>query len=332
MKKSLLALAVLGAFASVASAQSSVTVYGIMDAGIVYDSGIVPAGSNLKMNSGIASASRLGFRGTEDLGGGLSAQFVLESGISINTGAGTQAGLLFGRQSFVGLKSTSWGEANMGRQYTPYYTTMAAADPFNNGMAGKFTNVMASSGVRMDNTLKYSSPNLNGFTGDVAWGFGGVAGNASGSSALGLAGGYAKGPLYVRLAYHKLNNAANTDNAKNTGLAVTYDFGVVKAHGAYAVNKGLATLDTTDLLLGVTVPLGRHKFLASYINKNDKSALNRDANQWAVGYLYSLSKRTDLYTAYGRINNKNGGVLTVGNNTEAGTGDRAINLGVRHTF
>ncbi len=199
-------------------------------------------------------------------------------------------------------------------------------------MAGKFGNIMATSGVRMDNTLKYSTPDLAGFSGDLAWGFGGVAGSTSSSSALGLAAGYAKGPLYVRLAHHKLNNATATDSAKNTALAATYDFGPVKLHGVYGVNKGTTTVDNTDLLVGVTVPFGAHKILASYIRKDDKSSVNRDADQWAIGYTYALSKRTDFYSAYGRINNKNGATFTVGNNTEAGTTDRAFNLGIRHTF
>jgi predicted porin len=330
MKNSVLALAALSAFAGAASAQTSVTIYGIVDAGIVSDSG-GPAGSVLKMNSGIAAASRLGFRGIEDLGGGLSANFVLETGMSINTGVLTQTGLIFGRQSFVGLKG-GFGAVNFGRQYTPYYLTVAAADPYANGTAGRFANIMASSGTRMDNTIKYSTPDFNGFSGDLAYSLGGVAGNNSANSATGLAVGYAQGPVYVRLAHHKLNNAAATDSAKNTALAATYDFKVAKAHFVYGVNKGTGTVDNSDLLLGVTVPFGVHKVMASYIRKNDKSSLDRDADQWAIGYFYAFSKRTDLYTAYGRINNKNGAAFTVGNNTEAGTGDRAFNLGLRHTF
>lgn len=329
MKKSLLALAVIGSFAGAASAQTNVSIYGVVDAGIVLEKGGA-AGSVSKLTSGVASASRIGFRGTEDLGGGLSANFVLENGFNEDTGAMT-GGLLFGRQAFVGLKG-GFGATNFGRQYTPHYLVSASADPFGNGMAGRFTNLMANSGTRMDNTVKYTSPTWSGVTGELAYGFGEVAGNNSGSRAIGASLGYAAGPVKVGLGYHKLNNAAATDSAKNTVLAGTYDFGVAKAHLAYGKNKGLGAIDNNDLLIGATVPFGAHKLLASYIRKDDDSALNRDANQWALGYSYALSKRTDFYTAYARINNKRGAAFTVGNNTEAGSGNKAFNLGVRHTF
>eukprot|EP01040_Poterioochromonas_malhamensis_P026971 gene26971-34042_t len=103
MKKSLLALSLLSAF-GVASAQSSVTMYGVVDAGITYDNG-PSAGTVTKLESGIESGSRLGFRGTEDLGSGLKALFVLEQGFDIDTGRSGQGGRLFGRQAWVGLNS-----------------------------------------------------------------------------------------------------------------------------------------------------------------------------------------------------------------------------------
>ncbi len=341
MKKSLLALAVLGAFAGVASAQTNVTIYGIADVGFVFERGGA-AGSVTKLTSGVASGSRLGFRGTEDLGGGLSANFTLENGFNLDTGAISGATTtvanppLFGRQVFVGLKG-GFGAVNMGRQYTPHYSILVAADPFGNGMAGKITNVMTSV-VRTDNLVKYTAPAMGGFSADVAYGFGEVAGNNSASRTIGLNLKYAAGPVMVGLGFHDLNNATNTDDAKNTLLAGTYDFRVAKAHLAYGINKGTGTVDNRDLMAGVTVPFGASKLLASYIRKDDKSALNRDASQWAIGYLYALSKRTDLYAAYGNITNKNGATFRVGNNTESATsvpaasGDRAFNLGIRHSF
>ena len=93
-----------------------------------------------------------------------------------------------------------------------------------------------------------------------------------------------------------------------------------------------ASTDGNEVLLGVTAPLGTGTLMASVMRKNDKTVFNQDARAWGVGYLYPLSKRTNLYTAYGAINNRNGASYTVANNTEAGTGDRAFNLGVRHSF
>jgi predicted porin len=362
MKKSILVLAVLGAFTNAASAQSSVTVYGVVDAGIVAEKGGA-AGSVTKLTSGVASGSRLGFKGTEDLGGGLSALFVLENGFQVDTGALGQSpaggqSTLFGRQAFVGLGSNGFGTVTLGRQYTPHYLAVDFADPFGTGLAGDAVNILPNTGdaqSRMNNTVKYATPNLSGFAGELAYGFGEVAGDTSAKRQIGASVGYTGGPFAVRLGYHNLNNATAPNqpgnNAKNTILAATYNFEVAKVHLAYGVDKGTgssplrntlnaygrptaptASTDSTDALLGVTVPFGQHTVLASYIRKNDKTALNQDADQWAIGYRYALSKRTDLYTAYARIKNKNGAGYTVGSAIEAGSGDKAFNLGVRHTF
>lgn len=355
MKKKTLAVSVLAAFSGAAFAQSTVNMYGVVDAAFVAESGGA-AGSVKKLSSGVGSGSRLGFKGTEDLGGGMSALFVLENGFNADTGTLGQGGLLFGRQAYVGL-SGGFGTATFGRQYTPQFLTVLAADPFGTGSAGNAPNILplTGSGSRMDNTFKYVTPSFNGVTGEVAYGFGEVAGDNSASRQVGVAIAYAGGPLTVRLGYHNRNNdtatVKNTDDGKNTLLAATYDFGVAKAFFAYGVNKGLnsaplrnatnpygsavvptPSTDSTDVLLGVTVPFGANRVMASYIRKNDKTAFNQDADQIAVGYFHALSKRTDLYAVYARIDNKHGAGYTVGGAIEPGSGDKALNLGIRHTF
>lgn len=355
MKKSIMAGAVLAAVAGGAFAQSSVTIYGIVDAAVVAESGGA-AGSLKKISSGVGSGSRLGFKGIEDLGGGLSALFVLENGFNADTGTLGQGGLLFGRQAYVGL-SGGFGTATFGRQYTPHFLTILTADPFNTGSAGNAPNILplTGSGSRMDNTVKYVTPSFSGFTGEVAYGFGEVAGDNTASRQVGVALAYSGGPLNIRLGHHNRNNdtatVKNTENGKNTILGASYDFGVAKAHFAYGVNKGLnsATLrnttnpygsavaptpstDSQDVLLGVTVPFGANRLMASYVRRNDKTAFNQDADQVAVGYFYGLSKRTDLYAVYARIDNKNRAGYTVGGAIEAGSGDKALNLGIRHMF
>ncbi|MEC5217550.1 putative porin [Actimicrobium sp. GrIS 1.19] len=356
MKYSTLAVLLIGAASGTAMAQTNVTVYGIADVGLVAERGSA-AGSVSKLTSGIASGSRLGFRGTEDLGGGLAANFLLETGIAIDAGGFNQSNTAFGRQAFVGL-SGGFGALTLGRQYTPQYLTLVLADPFGTGLAGDAANIMPNTGdaaSRMNNTIKYASPNLQGFTGEVAYGFGEVAGSTKAARQYGAAIGYANGPIAVRLGYHNRNNdtatVTNTSAAKNTLLALTYDLSVVKLHLGYGVDKGtnssilrntgnpygsavapIASTDSRDLLLGVTVPFGVHTLLGSYIRKDDKTGNNRDANQWAIGYRYALSKRTDLYSSYARIKNDNGAGYTVGSAIEAGSGDKAFNVGVRHTF
>jgi len=358
MKQKVLAAAILAAAGiqgAPALAQSSVTIYGLIDTGMVVESGGA-AGHVTKMTSGISGGSRIGFKGTEDLGGGMSALFLLESGFQNDTGALGQGGLLFGRQSYVGLNG-GFGTVTAGRQYTPQYLVLSAVDPFGTGYAGDAANLMPNTGngaSRMDNTIKYASPNFGGVTGELAYGFGETAGNTKAASQLGAAIGYANGPLNVRLGFHGRNNdtvTTSTATGRSTLLGATYNFGPVKLHAAYGVNKGLnssplrntvnpygtgaivASTNSEDMLIGVTVPFGvSHTFLASYIRKNDKTALNQDAAQVAVGYRYAMSKRTDLYAMYAHINNKNGAPYTVGSSIEAGSGSSAWNLGIRHTF
>ena len=100
---------------------------------------------------------------------------------------------------------------------------------------------------------------------------------------------------------------------------------------AYA-RAPIASLESNDMLIGAQIPLGAGTIMTSYTHKNDKTANNQDANQFAVGYLYALSKRTGAYASYAKIKNKNGAGYTVGNNNEAGTGDKAFNVGIRHSF
>ncbi|WP_194722578.1 porin, partial [Noviherbaspirillum malthae] len=133
MKKSLIALAVLGTVAGASFAQTNVTVYGVADAGLArIDNGRV---NTTALQSGQQSGSRIGFRGTEDLGGGLSAIFTLENGFNIDDGTLGQGGRLFGRQAFVGLQG-GFGAVKLGRQYNPIRTAVENIDPFGLGLAG----------------------------------------------------------------------------------------------------------------------------------------------------------------------------------------------------
>lgn len=338
------------------AAQSTVTLYGLVDVGLVRETG-GRTGSVNKLTSGMASGSRFGFRGTEDLGDGMSALFLLESGFQADTGVQGQGGALFGRQAYVGLRSDKLGSLLLGRQYTPEYGTLLMADPFSTGLAGDAANLIPNTGnaaSRMDNTVKYLSPSFGGVTAELARGFGEVAGASNAQGQWGGALAYAAGPLNLRLGVHyRDNDTATTQvgSGRTSLLAATYDFGVLKAHLGYGVDKGVnssplrnttnpygaataptASTDSRDLLIGMTLPIGRHTVLASYIHKDDKTALNQDASQWALGYRYALSKRTDLYTSYAHIRNKNGAAYTVGSAIEAGSGNAAYSLGIRHAF
>lgn len=364
MKKTLITLAVLAAATGVAQAQSSVVIYGTVDAGFVSERG-GKAGTTNKIDSGVASASRLGFKGTEDLGSGLSALFVLESGFNVDTGAQGNNEALFGRQAYVGLSSKTAGTVTLGRQYTPWYNTLSkVADPFAAGYAGSAKNLFPANTTRTSNTVLYTSPNFSGFDADVAYSTGNKDQESLVSSKIGrqmgASVGYANGPLNARLAYNNTSNenvnpALTTGSARNWLAAANYDFAVAKAYVAYGVNKGdnsstrnnanagnlfnIAstgglTNDSTTALIGATVPVGpAGTVMASIIHVNDKNgASNADANQFAVGYSYALSKRTSTYASYAKISNKNNAGYTVGNNSNVGSGDQAFNVGVRHSF
>lgn len=357
-KKNVLAGAVLAVIAGMASAQSNVVVYGIVDAGITHESGGV-AGSVTKVTSGAASASRIGFKGTEDLGSGLSALFVLETGFKIDTGEVDAAGALFNRQAFVGLKNEA-GTLTLGRQYTPYHTTLASvADPFGTALAGTSKNLFPDSGanIRSSNTVVYASPLNNGFSGELAYSFGEKSEMSIGRQ-FGGAIGYAQGPLTVRLAYNSKNGDVETapgvvvrnGNGRNTLLAANYDFKVVKLFAAYGADKGFnsaplanpnnpyggvrptPSTDSNEILLGFTAPVGGGSLIGSVTRKDDKTRFNQDARAWGLGYIYPLSKRTSLYGAYGAISNRNGAGYTVANNSESGSGNRGTNIGMRHSF
>ncbi|MES2757133.1 MAG: porin [Pseudomonadota bacterium] len=360
MNKKIIAAAILAATAGAVSAQSSVTIYGIADAGIVRESGGV-AGTVNKLTSGIGSASRIGFRGTEDLGNGVAAIFTLETGYRMDTGEIDSAGTIFNRQAFVGLK-TRVGTVTLGRQYTPWHQALAqVADPFGTGYAGGSKNQFPDSGtnVRTSNTVIYTAPVTNGFSADVAYSLGEQAGSSKAGRQMGASIGYSAGPLNVRAAInHKNSDVAAAPGVTpisrtigtNKLIAANYDFKVIKVYAAFNVDKGFnsaplgnannpfggvrptASTDGNEILLGLTAPVGPGTVLASVMRKDDKTAFNQDSRAWGVGYFYPLSKRTNLYTAYGTIDNKNGAGYTVANNTESGSGERAFNLGVRHTF
>ncbi|MDM0116924.1 porin [Variovorax sp. J22R133] len=343
-KKATLLACTFALTAGSTSAQSALTTYGLVDLGFVHESGGPNGASVNKLTSGVQSGSRLGFRGAEDLGGGLQGFFILEMGINADTGALGQGGLAFGRQSVVGLKDSALGSVILGRQYTPVANIQTETDPFTTGLAGDSANLISPGGLggnnRMDNTLRYVYTHSSGFSADAVYGFGEVP-DSNAKRQYGGAIGYVSGPIYAKLGYANVNVAQNVP-AKMTFLGAKYNFGVATAHFNYVWNKGSAVFglvnpDSQDLMVGLTVPIGAHQIMASYIHKDDKTAANNDAKQIALGYLYYLSKRTNFYSSVARIDNNAvagapTGFYRVGNATEQGLGDKAFNAGIRHVF
>ncbi|NHB08393.1 porin [Burkholderia cepacia] len=261
MKKSLYALAVLGTFSGIAHAQSSVTLYGIVDEGLNYNSNA--GGSRLyNLTSGGLQGSRWGLRGKEDLGGGLNALFVLENGFDASSGKLGQGGLEFGRQAFVGLGSR-FGTVTLGRQYDAVVDSVGAF-----AVAGQWGTAMSAhagdidnfnNSYRGNNTIKYTSPTYAGVTFVGTYSLGGVAGNVTANQIWSLGASYANGPLTLGAAYLNArtpaanagmfanNTGTGTPSAVTTpvysGFASANTYQVIGVGGAYAF--GAATIGAT---------------------------------------------------------------------------------------
>ncbi|CDG84375.1 porin [Janthinobacterium agaricidamnosum] len=359
MKTSYIALAVFAPFALAAQAQTSNTVYGLLDAGLVAERGCVNGGTctATKLSGGVASGSRLGVTGREALAGDVAAVYTLEAGVLNDTGQSDQNGTLFGRQAYVGLDGRL-GALTLGRQYNPQYLTLTdVADPFKGGMAGSASNLIGFTSKRYDNTVKYSTPLLRGLSASALYSFGESPYSSDINRAYGATLGYANSVVNLSVAHQRKNNIIQAGatmpidtSARNTLVAANVNLGPAIAFAAFGVNKGLgsspwdpsnpygslalsmSSTDSRDMLAGISVPVGAANFMASYIRKDDRDLANRDARQIAIGMTYSFSKRTDFYASYAKIRNTNGAPYTVGNASDAGRGNSAINLGLRYGF
>lgn len=353
MKNPLVALAVL-AVGGVASAQSSVTVFGVLDASVSSYSNKTESAlgdsittKRTALANSAYNTSRLGFRGTEDLGGGLAASFWLEAAVGNDDGkaggnvanTGPAVTGFFNRRSTVSL-SGAWGELRLGRDFVPTFWNDTFFDPFGaNGVganllystSGFNTPNAAANGfvanptqLRAGNTIGYFlPPNLGGVYGQVMYA---LDENTSGESKAGrYTGGrigYASGPLDVALAYGVHTLASTTVAGDTRPLAIwnlggTYDFGTFKLFGEYSGNKlkreGSPGAD--GWLIGATVPFGAGVVRASYASVKYDHTGHADApkaGKWALGYVHNLSKRTALYATLARVDNRNGSDLSVG--------------------
>lgn len=231
--------------AAYTQAQTSVTIYGTADAAIVHSSN-QRGNSNTYMNSGNLNASKLGFSGSEDLGGGGKAIFTLEQGFSINTGAQSDASKAFNRQAFVGLSDARYGTVTLGRQYTPYWRYVGGLGPTGvlTGATGAHPGDLdgLDTTIRISNSLVYASPVIAGFQAGALYGFGENAGAISAGNSFSTALRYDYNALSVALGYLKLNN----NNLK--GFA-QWDPNVTS--GSYAqspVNAGYASARSVQMI------------------------------------------------------------------------------------
>lgn len=314
MKKSLLALAALGAFAGAAQAQSSVTLYGVIDAGVNYVSSVqatakAKGGRQFSLTSGVMQGSRWGVRGTENLGGGLKAIFTLENGFELNNGRHAQGGSEFGRQAFVGL-SGDFGTVTVGRQYdsiADFVGGFAAGSQWGTYAAhpGDLDNFNNS--ARINNSIKYTSPNNGGFTYSALYSLGGVAGEFQKNRTWSVGAGYANGPLAFGVAYLNAMNP-NLSFYGNTSA----DGGVAKSFSNNAILGDFASASTLEIVgLGGAYTFGPATVGLTYSNVKlkDLNDSRSDAgksnftgspkfNNGEVNLSYQLTPALKVGTAY----------------------------------
>lgn len=396
MKKTLIAFAALSAIAGVAQAQSTVTLYGLLDANVgsaktnAFSATPAPNGAYSSqrqtiVGSGGLNGSRFGFRITEDLGGGLAAIGNLESGLSIDTGASSSTTSLFNRQANVGVASASLGTLTIGRNKSPYYdvhgsvglreTAFDATSNTNFGTAANYNPASAASALyllsnhgatagstpnaatwlgfnaRVNNSVRYTSPNFSGFSVSGLYGFGeDKTASTDASKTIGASAQYANGPIAVYLAYQSdayTATAGLKPALENVLVGASYDFGVAKVGANYNRAK-LKDIAASGFLggtggnidaqkeygLSVSVPFGATVIEANY-GQSKGDTLGK-ATAYGVQALYSLSKRTTLYTGYSStkeydrlaqlvVNSQVGAGSSIGRNS-------FFAAGVRHTF
>lgn len=310
MKKSLLALAALTAFASAATAQSSVTLYGRVDLSV--NKGI---GSDAKSMSN-GSGSRLGVRGTEDLGGGLSALFNVEHRFDADTGMITAQRFWNGR-SLVGLKG-GFGQVVFGREYaTSFLGTQLQGDPWGWDTIANQAGItgLSIAQVRYDSSVTYNIA-AGGFSFgiQVAEATDALANRASKPLNFNVA--YAAGPLRAAFGYEKTGLEA-AENEKMWSTAVSYDLGFMKPGFYYGRGDKANGAEMKSWMLTATAPMGAGEFRASYgtLKANDTNMSKR----LAVGYHYSMSKRTTLYVDFAR-------------DGEANDNKSGYDVGIKHNF
>lgn len=326
MKKSVLALAALTLASGAAMAQSSVTVFGIVDLAV---RNIKGADSVKYLSNEGRAASRLGFRGVEDLGGGLKASFHIEHGL--NPDSGTTDATFWQRRATVSL-SGDFGEVRLGRHKTATRTLIDDFDPFGtSGMVG-LNRIIGLDRNRIDNQVGYYLPgSLGGIYGnfEVSAGEGSNVANTQRSYAGRL--GYKAGALNVSGAYGQYGS---TGKLKLTALGGSYDFGGFVLQGQYSQYKqGALTHKVANV--GGSIKLGAGKIIASYGRAG--GIRNNKADLLAIGYDHSLSKRTTLYTTFGRIDNKELSTFTLAGATgralpTAGGNSTGYEFGIRHNF
>jgi predicted porin len=347
MKKSLLALAVLGAYAGVASAQSSVTLFGTLDVGARYlkNSG---QSRQLQEETDGVNSSEIRFQGVEDLGGGLKAGFNLRSGINPDTG--TSNAKFWNRRSTVSLFSNA-GELRLGRDYVPTFWNQAIFDPFGFNGIGSTGNIARYVQVRQDNSIGYFLPsNLGGWYGQLmaAAGERGTSGDKSGRYVGGQIG-FRAGPFDVAFAASEVKfDVAQPGSAlsgfttqpagakaKTYNVGGSWDFGFLKLMGYYD-HESLYNAKENRGEIGAVIPFGQSEVRVGYDRSKYKVfGATTTLDNIKATYQYNLSKRTAMYATLARLSNKDATQVGLPGSAllpNASGSSKGVEAGIRHFF
>ena len=351
MKKSLIALAVLAA-SGAAMAQSSVTLFGIVDTGVGYVNKDTAGNSRYGLGTSGASTSRLGLRGTEDLGAGLKAGFWLEGEIFGDDG--NNAGFNFKRRSTVSL-SGGFGEVRLGRDLVPTFSKALSYDLFGATGIGQFMGFRNwaagagsdDNGIRANNLISYYTPNFGGFNAGLGYAFDEKQTVGTANNVGRYVGGYVaydNGPLSVSLGLAQQKTAIgliSTDRDELT-LGASYNFGVAKVIGLaqqtkYSPNVG-SDRKYNSYAVGVSAPVGGVGEVKLQYALYDQKAIDSKAHQITLGYVHNLSKRTSLYGNLAFLKNNDSSTLGLQAKgvytgaVAAGESQTGVQVGIRHAF
>ncbi len=346
--------AIAMAAAGAVNAQSSLTLYGIVDLFGQYANG---ADSIVRLQSGGLNGSRFGVRGSEDLGGGMRAILTLETGINADDGTVGQGGVFWGRQSFVGL-ATRYGQATLGRQYSSVYIATSDFSAFANGPYGASTAVIGGFGTyepvrgtgdaagsstglggpaRVNNSVKYETPSLAGFRIGALYGFGEISEGLTDDRTYDIYARYTAGPLDAMISYVADKSSITTLNAQTLTAAAAFKLGTLRVLGGYLQtdDRSAANADGKGYWVGGEYGFGANLVRAQYV-ANTPDAANIDTQALGVGYQYDLSKRTALYSSVTHFKNEgrarwHGGV-PAGVATATDSDITEVVLGIRHSF
>jgi predicted porin len=351
LNKRILATATLAALAGTAHAQSSVTLYGLIDAGVSYvnhSKTATGSGKLFKYDDGVAQGSRWGLRGSEDLGDGLKAIFVLENGFSSGNGTAAQGGAMFGRQAYVGLSKDQVGSLTFGRQYsfsTDYLSNYSTGGLTVAGNYGYHLNDLDQlTTSRINNSVKFTSANFAGFTFGALYGFSNQAGAFAGAAGTGATptGGssraysfganYAAGPIGLGAAYTDIRFPGQSTpsiatalanftlpgqirDLRTFGIGGRYLFGPATLWALYT-NTRLQAVTSGSTTYSAYEAGGKYAFTPAltgslgYTYTKLSNAFSGHWNQIDASVDYALSKRTDVYVLgiYQKASGNNGGV------------------------